>query len=50
MLHRTVDAVRDGMEKLRFNVSIAKVTELNNHLTARYPPAACPGPWSSRWC
>ena len=42
VLHRTIDAVRDGMEKLRFNVSIAKITELNNHLTARTPTAACP--------
>jgi leucyl-tRNA synthetase len=37
ILARTVAAVREGMEKLRFNVSIAKITELNNHLTARYP-------------
>jgi leucyl-tRNA synthetase len=36
ILHRTIAAVRDGMEKLRFNVSVAKITELNNHLTARY--------------
>jgi leucyl-tRNA synthetase len=41
-LHRTVDAVRDGMEKLRFNVSIAKITELSNHLTARYPAGGVP--------
>jgi leucyl-tRNA synthetase len=34
--------VRDGMEKMRFNVSIAKVTELNNHLTARYPSGGVP--------
>ncbi|HEX6238956.1 MAG TPA: leucine--tRNA ligase [Acidimicrobiales bacterium] len=37
VLHRTIDAVRSGMESLRFNVSVAKITELNNHLTARYP-------------
>ncbi|HET6953603.1 MAG TPA: leucine--tRNA ligase [Acidimicrobiales bacterium] len=42
VLARTVDAVRDGMEKLRFNVSIAKITELNNHLTARYPDGGAP--------
>ena len=41
-LHRAVDAVRDGMEKMRFNVSIAKITELNNHLTARYPNGGVP--------
>jgi leucyl-tRNA synthetase len=35
-LNRAIAAVRDGMEKLRFNVSVAKITELNNHLTARY--------------
>ncbi|MGH9232774.1 MAG: leucine--tRNA ligase, partial [Acidimicrobiales bacterium] len=41
-LHRTIDAVREGMEKMRFNVAIAKVTELNNHLTARYPDGGVP--------
>ena len=41
-LHRAVDAVREGMEKMRFNVSIAKVTELNNHLTSRYPNGGVP--------
>ena len=51
LLHRTIDAVRDGMEDLRFNISIAKLTELNNHLTAtrrssRRHPARSP----SRWC
>jgi len=30
------------MEKLRFNTSIAKITELNNHLTARYPDGGVP--------
>jgi leucyl-tRNA synthetase len=42
VLHRTIDSVRDGMEKLRFNTSIAKITELNNHLTARYPDGGVP--------
>jgi leucyl-tRNA synthetase len=41
-LHRTIHAVRDGMEKLRFNVSIAKITELSNHLTVRYPSGGVP--------
>ena len=35
-LHRTIAAVRDGMESLRFNTSIARITELNNALTARW--------------
>jgi leucyl-tRNA synthetase len=33
LLHRTIAAVRDGMERLRFNTSIARIFELNNHLT-----------------
>jgi leucyl-tRNA synthetase len=32
-LHRTIDAVRTDMEALRFNTAIAKLIELNNHLT-----------------
>jgi leucyl-tRNA synthetase len=32
-LHKTIDGVRRDMEGLRFNTAIAKVTELNNHLT-----------------
>jgi leucyl-tRNA synthetase len=39
-LHRTIASVREGMESLRFNTSIARITELNNHLTARYPDAS----------
>ncbi|MGW1346033.1 leucine--tRNA ligase [Kribbella sp. NPDC002412] len=35
-LHRTIAAVREGMETLRFNTAIARITELNNHLTARW--------------
>jgi leucyl-tRNA synthetase len=42
LLHRTVAAVREGMESLRFNVSIARITELNNHLTSRYPDGGVP--------
>jgi leucyl-tRNA synthetase len=41
-LHRTIAAVRDGMETLRFNTSIARITELNNHLTATYPRGGVP--------
>jgi leucyl-tRNA synthetase len=42
VLHRTIAAVRDGMETLRFNTSIARITELNNHLTAAYPDGGVP--------
>ena len=41
-LHRTIAAVRDGMETLRFNTSIARITELTNHLTAAYPDGGVP--------
>ena len=33
LLHRTISGVRDDMEDLRFNTSIAKLIELNNHVT-----------------
>jgi leucyl-tRNA synthetase len=42
ILARTIRAVRESMEALRFNVAIAKITELNNHLTARYPEGGVP--------
>ncbi|MGH3098853.1 MAG: leucine--tRNA ligase [Streptosporangiales bacterium] len=32
-LHRTIDGVRADYEGMRFNTAIAKLTELNNHLT-----------------
>jgi leucyl-tRNA synthetase len=35
-LHRTIAAVRQGMESLRFNTAVARITELNNTLTARW--------------
>ena len=41
-LHRTIAAVREGMESLRFNTSIARITELTNHLTAAYPDGGVP--------
>jgi leucyl-tRNA synthetase len=41
-LHKTIAAVREGMETLRFNVAIARITELNNHLTARHPDGGVP--------
>ena len=33
LLHRTIDVVRSEVEGLRFNTAIAKLIELNNHLT-----------------
>ncbi|MCO7220824.1 leucine--tRNA ligase [Klenkia sp. PcliD-1-E] len=36
VLHRAVDGVRDGMTTLRFNIAIARTTELTNHLTQVY--------------
>ncbi len=42
LLHKTIAAVRDGMETLRFNTSIARITELNNHLTIRFPDGGVP--------
>ncbi|MCZ2847528.1 leucine--tRNA ligase [Modestobacter sp. VKM Ac-2978] len=37
-LHRAIEAVRDGMTTLRFNIAIARITELTNHLTSACPP------------
>jgi leucyl-tRNA synthetase len=37
-LNRAVEAVRDGMTTLRFNIAIARITELTNHLTSAYQP------------
>ena len=33
LLHRTIAGARDDMDGLRFNTAIAKLVELNNHLT-----------------
>jgi leucyl-tRNA synthetase len=33
LLHKTIDSVTGDMAGLRFNTAIAKITELNNHLT-----------------
>ncbi|RBY82553.1 leucine--tRNA ligase [Geodermatophilus sp. TF02-6] len=35
-LHRTIAGVRDGMATLRFNIAVARITELTNHLTSAY--------------
>jgi leucyl-tRNA synthetase len=37
LLHRTVAAVRSGIEGLRFNTAVARITELSSHLTSAYP-------------
>ncbi|MEM9608332.1 MAG: leucine--tRNA ligase [Actinomycetota bacterium] len=42
VLHRTIDGVRGDMDGLRFNTAIAKLTELNNHLTKAYAEAPTP--------
>jgi leucyl-tRNA synthetase len=41
-LHRAAHAVREGYESLRFNTSIARITELNNAVTAAYPDGGAP--------
>jgi leucyl-tRNA synthetase len=41
-LHRTIAAVREGYESLRFNTSIARITELNNAVTQAYPNGGAP--------
>jgi leucyl-tRNA synthetase len=38
LLHRTIDVVRTEVEGLRFNTAIAKLIELNNHLTKAGTP------------
>ncbi|MFY1676843.1 MULTISPECIES: leucine--tRNA ligase [unclassified Streptomyces] len=41
-LHRAIDGVRGDLEAMRFNTAIAKVTELNNHLTKAPGPVSRP--------
>ncbi|MEU3038351.1 leucine--tRNA ligase, partial [Streptomyces griseoaurantiacus] len=41
-LHKAIDGVRQDLEGLRFNTAIAKVTELNNHLTKTGGPLPRP--------
>jgi leucyl-tRNA synthetase len=41
-LHKAIAAVREGYETLRFNTSIARITELNNAITAAYPHGGTP--------
>jgi leucyl-tRNA synthetase len=35
-LHRAIAGVRDGLSTLRFNIAVARITELTNHLTQAY--------------
>jgi leucyl-tRNA synthetase len=42
LLHKAIHAVRDGFETLRFNTSIARITELNNALVHAYPEGGTP--------
>jgi leucyl-tRNA synthetase len=42
LLHKTIHAVREGYESLRFNTSIARITELNNAVTQAYPHGGAP--------
>jgi leucyl-tRNA synthetase len=39
-LNRTIAGVRDGFATLRFNIAIARITELTNHLTQAYGATA----------
>ncbi len=39
VLHRTIADVTADMERMRFNTAIARLTELNNHLTKQPGPA-----------
>ena len=42
LLHKTIAAAGDGYRTLRFNTSIARLTELNNAVTAAYPHGGTP--------
>jgi leucyl-tRNA synthetase len=42
LMHKTIHAVRTGYETLRFNTSIARITELNNAVTQAYPDGGAP--------
>ncbi len=42
VLHRTIAGVRADLESLRYNTAIAKITELNNHLTKTHPDGGVP--------
>jgi leucyl-tRNA synthetase len=40
LLHKTIDGVRTDYAALRFNTAVAKLIELNNHLTSAGRPAS----------
>jgi leucyl-tRNA synthetase len=42
LLHKAIQAVREGYETLRFNTSIARLTELNNAVTQAYLHGGAP--------
>ena len=42
IVHRTIAAVRDSLEALRFNLAIARITELTNHLTRTFAAGGVP--------
>ena len=42
--------MHDDFVALRYNTAIAKLIELNNHLTKAYSGGGCRGRWPSRWC
>ncbi|MDQ2649636.1 MAG: leucine--tRNA ligase [Actinomycetota bacterium] len=42
ILHRTIASVRADMDALRFNTAIARITELNHHLTNRFAEEPLP--------
>ncbi|MHA3704453.1 leucine--tRNA ligase [Jatrophihabitans sp. YIM 134969] len=42
LLHKTIAAVQDGYDTLRFNTSIARITSLNNAVTQEYPEGGAP--------
>ena len=50
LLHRTIVAVREGFEALRFNTSIARLTELTNAVTQTYPDGGAPRAVAERSC
>ena len=42
LLHRTIEGVRADLDAMRFNTVIAKLIELNNHVTKLDPPDGMP--------
>ncbi|MBA3277430.1 MAG: leucine--tRNA ligase [Geodermatophilaceae bacterium] len=42
VLNRVIEGVREGMESLRFNIAIARITELVNHVTQSYADRPTP--------